>query len=52
MEFDDKKNILVIERGICDLKTFAELSRDTEHPDGPLTAMEIILVMEYIANAM
>jgi hypothetical protein len=27
LEYDDEKNILVMERGMCDLKTFVELRR-------------------------
>ena len=49
---DDSRNLLVIERGICDLKTFAELRCDPTHPDGPLTPFELIIVMEYVATAM
>jgi hypothetical protein len=41
-----------MERGICDLQTFAELRREADHPDGPLTAAEVLLVMEYVATAM
>jgi hypothetical protein len=52
LEFDDENKILVMERGICDLKTFAELRREADHQDGPLTALEVILVMEYAAAAM
>jgi hypothetical protein len=41
-----------MERGVCDLKTFAELRRESKHPDGLLTAHEVLLVMEYTATAM
>jgi hypothetical protein len=27
LEYDDEKNILVMERGMCDLKTFVQLRR-------------------------
>jgi hypothetical protein len=52
LEFDDESKILVLERGICDLKTFAELRREEDDSDGPLTAFEVLLVMEYVAMAM
>ena len=52
LEQDDEFKILVMERGICDLRTFAELRREQDNPDGPLSAGEILLVLEYIANAM
>jgi hypothetical protein len=49
---DDDKTILVMERGMCDLKTFVQLLRDEGNIDGPITAREIFLIMEYVANAM
>ncbi len=52
LEHDDQNKILVIERGICDLQNFAELRRKADNPDGPLTAAEILFVMEYVASAM
>ncbi len=52
LENDYDKNILVMERGMCDLKTFVQLRREEENIDGPITAMEIFLIMEYVANAM
>jgi hypothetical protein len=52
LENDDNKNILVMERGMCDLKTFVQLRREEGNIDGPITAMEIFLIMEYVANAM
>ncbi len=47
LEFDDVNKILVMERGTCDLKTFAELHPESKHPDGLLTALEVLLIMEY-----
>jgi hypothetical protein len=52
LENDDDKNILVMERGICDLKKFVQLRREEGNIDGPITAMEVFLIMEYVANAM
>ncbi len=52
LESDDENKILVMERGICDLKTFAELRRETGHQDGPITALEILLIMDYVAITM
>ncbi len=52
LEYDDEKNILVMERGMCDLKTFVQLRREKGNIDGPITASEVLLVMEYVANAM
>jgi hypothetical protein len=49
---DDDKNILVMERGMCDLKTFVHLRREEGNIDGPITAMEVFLIMEYVTNAM
>ncbi len=48
----DDKNILIMERGICDLKKFAELRREADNTDGPITPLEIIVIMEYVAEAM
>ncbi len=45
LEHDDEKKILVMERGMCDLKTFAQLRREAENSDGPITAMEVLIVM-------
>ncbi len=52
LEHDDDKNILVMERGMCDLKTFAELRREAGNLDGPITEIEVLFVMEYVAKAM
>jgi hypothetical protein len=52
LEYDDDQNILVMERGMCDLKTFVQLRREEANIDGPITAMEVFLIMEYVANAM
>jgi hypothetical protein len=52
LENDDDKNILVMERGMCDLKTFVLLRQEEGNIDGPITAMEVFLIMEYVANAM
>ncbi len=52
LENDDDKNILVMERGMCDLKTFAQLRHEEGNIDGPITAAEVVLIMEYVANAM
>jgi hypothetical protein len=52
LENDDDKNILVMERGMCDLKTFVQLRCEEANMDGPITVMEIFLIMEYVANAM
>jgi hypothetical protein len=52
LENDDDKNILVMERGMCDLKTFVQLRCEEGNIDGPITAMEIFLIMEYVANDM
>jgi hypothetical protein len=52
MECDDKNKILVMERGVCDLKTFAKLRRELDNRDGPLTTAELLLIVQYIANAM
>ncbi len=52
LENDDDKNILVMERGMCDLKTFVQLRREKGNIDGPITAREVFLIMEYVANAM
>jgi hypothetical protein len=41
-----------MERGRCDLKTFAQLRREKGNIDGPITASEVLLIMEYVANAM
>jgi hypothetical protein len=46
---DDDENILVMERGMCDLKTFVELRRKEGNTDGPITAVEVFLIMEYVA---
>jgi hypothetical protein len=43
---------LVMERGICDLQTFTKLRQQASHSDGPLTAAEVLLIMEYVATAM
>jgi hypothetical protein len=52
LEYDDEKNILVMERGRCDLKTFVELRREKGNVDGPITASEVLLIMDYVTNAM
>jgi hypothetical protein len=52
LEYDDEKNIIVIERGRCDLKTFVQLRREEGNIDGPITASEVLIIMEYVANAM
>ncbi len=52
LEYDDEKNMLVMERGRCDLKTFVQLRHEKENIDGPITASEVLLIMEYVANAM
>jgi hypothetical protein len=52
LEYDDEKNILVMERGRCDLKTFVELRREKGNIDGQITASEVLLIMDYVANAM
>jgi hypothetical protein len=49
LENYDDKNILVMERGMCDLKTFAQLRHEEGNIDGPITAMEVFLIMEYVA---
>jgi hypothetical protein len=41
-----------MERGVCDLQTFSQLRREASNSDGPLTAAEVLLVMEYVARAM
>jgi hypothetical protein len=41
-----------MERGMCDLKTFVQLRREEGNIDGPITAMEVFLIMEYVAQAM
>jgi hypothetical protein len=52
IEFNDEKNILIIERGICDLQTFVKLRQEPGNPDGSLTPAELLLIMEYVATAM
>jgi hypothetical protein len=52
LENDDNNNILVMERGMCDLKTFVQLRQEEGNIDGPITAIEIFLIMDYVANAM
>ncbi len=37
---------------MCDLKTFVQLCQEEGNIDGPITAMEIFLLIEYIANSM
>ncbi len=37
---------------MCDLKTFVQLRREEGNIDGPITAMEVFLIMEYVAQAM
>ncbi len=49
LKHDDNKNILVMERGMCDLKKFVQLRREEGNVDGPITAMEVFLIMEYVA---
>ncbi len=52
LEYDDEKKILVMERGMCNLKEFAQLRRMEGNPDGPINAKEVMLIIEYISNAM
>jgi hypothetical protein len=41
-----------MERGMCNLKEFAQLRRMEGNPDGPINAKEVMLIIEYISNAM
>jgi hypothetical protein len=52
IENDDDRNILVMERGMCDLKKFVQLRNEEGNIDGPITVIEVFLIIEYVANAM
>ena len=49
IDSDDQELILVFDRGVCDLRQFAEIRRDS---GDPLDLEEIFLIAEYLATAM
>jgi hypothetical protein len=49
IESDDENNILIIQRGICDLGDFIEIRRKS---GDPLDINEIFMVMLYVVESM